>query len=66
MGSNNISVDYLSAGANRQTAVADWSQHGILAFGSDINVAIWEPAVRRDFMLLRTQKNTTSFGLDLP
>ncbi|KGQ04313.1 Elongator complex protein 2 [Beauveria bassiana D1-5] len=34
---------YLSAGANRQTAVADWSRGGLLAFGADTNVAFWAP-----------------------
>ncbi|OAA77656.1 RNA polymerase II Elongator subunit [Akanthomyces lecanii RCEF 1005] len=43
MGSENVSVEYLSAGANRQTAVADWSRGGLLAFGADTNVAFWAP-----------------------
>ena len=39
-------VGYLSAGANRHTAVADWgSDHGIVAFGADCNVALWRPDV---------------------
>lgn len=45
MGSKGASVEYLSAGANRQTAVADWGSKGLLAFGADTNVALWEPAV---------------------
>ncbi|PMB67808.1 Elongator complex protein 2 [Beauveria bassiana] len=43
MSSQNVSVAYLSAGANRQTAVADWSRGGLLAFGADTNVAFWAP-----------------------
>ncbi|KAM0552898.1 hypothetical protein ACHAO7_004383 [Fusarium culmorum] len=43
MGSIPTSVEYLASGANRQTAVADWSRCGILAFGADINVALWRP-----------------------
>ncbi|KAJ6782594.1 hypothetical protein PWT90_08444 [Aphanocladium album] len=43
MGSQSVSVEYLSAGANRQTAVADWSRGGLLAFGADNNVAFWAP-----------------------
>ncbi|KOS18639.1 Elongator complex protein 2 [Escovopsis weberi] len=39
-----VSVDYLSTGANRQTAVADWSRAGLLAFGADCNIALWHPA----------------------
>ena len=45
MSSEGISVQYLSTGANRQTAAADWSQEGILAFGANSNVALWEPSV---------------------
>lgn len=48
MGLGDVSVEYLSTGANRQTAVADWSSTGILAFGADSNVAIWRPKVRKD------------------
>lgn len=40
-----IGVRYLSAGANRHTAVADWSQSGVLAFGADSNIALWKPGV---------------------
>ncbi|KAI1812887.1 elongator complex protein [Poronia punctata] len=36
-------VEYLSIGANRQTAVADWSQDGLIAFGADSNIALWRP-----------------------
>ncbi|KAH7033131.1 WD40-repeat-containing domain protein [Microdochium trichocladiopsis] len=35
--------EYLSAGANRQTAVADWGADGTVAFGADLNVALWRP-----------------------
>ncbi|KAL2676877.1 hypothetical protein Neosp_010644 [[Neocosmospora] mangrovei] len=45
MGTRPVSVEYLSSGANRQTAVADWSRSGILAFGADINVALWQPSL---------------------
>ncbi|EGX92408.1 RNA polymerase II Elongator subunit [Cordyceps militaris CM01] len=43
MGSQDVSIEYLSAGANRQTAVADWSRGGLLAFGADTNIALWVP-----------------------
>ncbi|KPM34674.1 Elongator complex protein 2 [Neonectria ditissima] len=46
MADSPVSVEYLSTGANRQTAVADWSRGGILAFGADINVALWRPALK--------------------
>ncbi|KAJ2902400.1 elongator protein 2 [Zalerion maritima] len=35
--------EYISVGANRHTAVADWSEDGLLAFGADVNVALWKP-----------------------
>ncbi|KAF4779337.1 WD repeat domain-containing protein [Colletotrichum scovillei] len=38
------STEYLSTGANRQTAVADWSPCGLLAFGADCNIALWAPS----------------------
>ncbi|KAI0120180.1 WD40-repeat-containing domain protein [Nemania sp. FL0031] len=36
-------IEYLSVGANRHTAVADWSQDGLVAFGADSNIALWRP-----------------------
>ncbi|KAI1260011.1 elongator complex protein [Xylariaceae sp. FL1019] len=36
-------IEYLSVGANRQTAVADWSEDGLVAFGADSNIALWRP-----------------------
>ena len=37
---------YLAAGANRNPAAADWdASTGILAFGSDRNIGLWEPLV---------------------
>ena len=38
-------VEYLSTGANRHGAAADWSADGVLAFGADTNVALWKPEV---------------------
>lgn len=40
-----IGVDYLSAGANRHTAVADWNEDGIVAYGADSYIALWRPHV---------------------
>lgn len=39
-------IEYLSVGANRHTAVADWSDDGVVAFGADSNIAVWQPHVR--------------------
>ncbi|KAI1377446.1 WD40 repeat-like protein [Hypoxylon crocopeplum] len=38
-----VGIEYLSVGANRHTAVADWSQDGIVAYGADSNLALWRP-----------------------
>ncbi|KJZ74185.1 hypothetical protein HIM_06416 [Hirsutella minnesotensis 3608] len=43
MSTPGVSSEYLATGANRQTAVADWSRSGVLAFGADVNVALWRP-----------------------
>ena len=40
-----VEIGYLSAGANRQTGVADWNQDGTLAFGADSNICLWRPTV---------------------
>ncbi|PGH30767.1 elongator complex protein 2 [[Emmonsia] crescens] len=37
-------TEYISVGGNRHPAAADWDKHsGILAFGADNNVALWDP-----------------------
>ncbi|KAI0138408.1 WD domain-containing protein [Pestalotiopsis sp. NC0098] len=38
-----IGIEYLSVGANRHTAGADWSGSGLVAFGADSNIALWQP-----------------------
>ncbi|ODA84096.1 hypothetical protein RJ55_02614 [Drechmeria coniospora] len=43
MSAKGVSVEYLTTGANRQTAAADWSRSGLLAFGADVNIALWRP-----------------------
>ena len=41
-----VSVKYLTAGGNRHPSAADWDPaSGIVAFGSDRNVALWRPLV---------------------
>lgn len=41
-----VTTDYISVGGNRHPGAADWDvQSGVLAFGADINVALWEPLV---------------------
>ncbi|KAE8450121.1 hypothetical protein EG329_006902 [Mollisiaceae sp. DMI_Dod_QoI] len=36
-------AEYLAAGANRHPSAADWDASGLLAFGADRNVALWQP-----------------------
>ncbi|KAL8841545.1 MAG: hypothetical protein Q9176_003166 [Flavoplaca citrina] len=37
-------TEYIAAGGNRHPAAADWDAiTGVLAYGSDINVALWKP-----------------------
>ena len=37
-------TEYIAAGGNRHPSAADWNPlTGLLAFGSDRNVALWEP-----------------------
>ncbi|KAK2794927.1 hypothetical protein FQN52_006806 [Onygenales sp. PD_12] len=39
-----ITTEYVSVGGNRHPAAADWdARSGILAFGADNNVALWDP-----------------------
>jgi hypothetical protein len=43
-----VTLDYISVGGNRHPAAADWDHRtGVLAFGADNNIAIWDPLVRR-------------------
>ncbi|KAF8859623.1 WD40 repeat-like protein [Acephala macrosclerotiorum] len=38
-----LGAEYLAAGANRHPSTADWDVSGLLAFGTDRNVALWRP-----------------------
>lgn len=41
-----VSSKYISVGGNRHPGAADWDvQSGVLAFGADKNVALWDPLV---------------------
>lgn len=58
-----ITTDYISAGGNRHPTAADWDvQSGVLAYGADNNVALWDPRVcslqpwmgsMRDYLMCR-------------
>ncbi|KAJ5825492.1 hypothetical protein N7474_002630 [Penicillium riverlandense] len=39
-----VATEYISVGGNRHPAAADWdAESGVLAFGADNNVALWDP-----------------------
>ncbi|KAF5871383.1 putative rna polymerase ii elongator protein [Botrytis fragariae] len=38
-----ITPEYLAAGANRHPSAADWDESGLLAYGTDRNIALWYP-----------------------
>lgn len=40
-----IAPEYLAAGANRHPSAADWDESGLLAYGTDRNIALWYPGV---------------------
>jgi len=45
--------EYLAAGGNRHPSAADWDRDtGLLAFGTDRNIALWHPEVRLDFFFV--------------
>ena len=47
-----VSTDYIAVGGNRHPAAADWdAASGLLAFGADNNVALWDPLVLPLFLL---------------
>jgi hypothetical protein len=51
MDENQVTLDYVSVGGNRHPAAADWDRQksGLLAFGADNNVALWDPLVGHCF-----------------
>ncbi len=39
-------ADYIAAGGNRHPSAADWdAESGLLAYGTDRNIALWSPLV---------------------
>jgi len=48
---SNAATDFISTGGNRHPSAADWDPEGsgLLAFGADSNVALWDPLVRKTF-----------------
>ena len=41
-----VQTDFIAVGGNRHPAAADWdSQSGLVAFGADRNVALWNALV---------------------
>ncbi|PHH59245.1 hypothetical protein CDD81_3525 [Ophiocordyceps australis] len=69
MSSTEVSVEYIATGANRQTAAADWSRSGVLAFGAQANVALWRPCLdppQGIFALLSGHRETVKAVKFLP
>lgn len=48
-----ITPEYLAAGANRHPAAADWDESGLLAYGTDRNIALWYPGVSFGLSLMK-------------
>lgn len=48
-----ITPEYLAAGANRHPSAADWDESGLLAYGTDRNIALWYPGVSFDMSLMK-------------
>jgi len=47
------SPEYIASGGNRHPAAADWDRDtGLLAFGTDRNIALWNPEVSPRFNFL--------------
>ena len=48
---SDAAIDFISTGGNRHPSAADWDPEGsgLLAFGADSNVALWDPLVRKKF-----------------
>jgi hypothetical protein len=44
-----IDTEFVSIGGNRNPAAADWDETGLglLAFGADNNIALWDPLVSK-------------------
>lgn len=49
MAVSKVTSRYLSVGANRYAAAADWGENGEVAFAADSNICLWNPAVRSLF-----------------
>ncbi|KAK0664466.1 putative Elongator complex protein 2 [Cercophora samala] len=50
-----VESSYLAAGANRYSAASDWSAEGVVAFGSDANVCLWNPQNPRGISSILSQ-----------
>lgn len=56
--------EYLAAGANRHPSAADWDPSGLLAFGADRNIALWQPQVSELLHLSRDLIQSKTSRLD--
>ncbi|KAB8291590.1 hypothetical protein EYC80_006390 [Monilinia laxa] len=66
---NKIAPEYLAAGANRHPSAADWDESGLLAYGTDRNIALWYPgneSSRGVFELLSGHTDTVNVVKFIP
>ncbi|KAK3995075.1 Elongator complex protein 2 [Cladorrhinum sp. PSN332] len=54
-----VNSQYLSAGANRWPGASDWGQDGIVAFGADTNVCLWNPSDQKGISTVLSQHTGT-------
>lgn len=41
-----LKTDYIAVGGNRHPSAADWDRlSGLVAYGADTNIALWDPLV---------------------
>ncbi|APA15152.1 hypothetical protein SS1G_08752 [Sclerotinia sclerotiorum 1980 UF-70] len=66
---NKITSEYLAAGGNRHPSAADWDESGLLAYGTDRNIALWYPgneSSRGVFELLSAHTDTVNVVKFIP
>jgi hypothetical protein len=56
----NISTEFISIGCNRTTHAAAWAANGLVAFGADKFVALYDPLVRKNNRFSRLRTNEVS------
>jgi len=47
-------TEYIAAGGNKHPTAADW-YHNILAYGTDRNIALWNPQVCKHLLIFMNE-----------